>query len=229
MKLSAWIILATAALFCGKVPAAAQSDHAVEYRIKQGDTLHDLSRSFFVNEGAIADVIWINRIRNARRLPAGGVLSLPRRLLRYEPQTFRILAFSGPVTISHSGSTLEPRLGVQVAEGAIVECWLRQRWYSPPSSAALSNASTFGCSIWRHGVRRHPRIRTIPAGRPIRLRCCPCFLGEADSAADEQLAPDQQSDQADDKKGGCFKHDGRWLRPDDWKALRPRTERTPRG
>ena len=125
MKLSAWIILATAALFGGQVPAAAQSDQAVEYRIKQGDTLYDLSKSFFVNEGAIADVMRINRIRNARRLPVGGVLSLPRRLLRYEPQPLRVLTFSGPVTISHSGSKLEPRLGVQVAEGAIVETGAR--------------------------------------------------------------------------------------------------------
>ncbi|MEP1421346.1 MAG: FecR domain-containing protein [Erythrobacter sp.] len=101
-------------------PAAAQEDDAIQYRMKAGDTLYALANDYFVSEGAALEVQRLNRIRNARRIPVGAQIKVPRSLLRWDPVTLQIAAFAGSVSIESGGTRQTPRAGQAIARNTIV-------------------------------------------------------------------------------------------------------------
>ncbi|MBX7495092.1 FecR domain-containing protein [Qipengyuania sp. 6B39] len=120
MKLAMGLLLALAGLVGLQTPAAAQSGETVEYVVRRGDTLNDLAREYFTGQRAVPAVMRLNRIRDPRRMPTGKVLTLPRSILRYQPEPLRVLAFSGPVSITRSGAEQALAVGNPVLEGARV-------------------------------------------------------------------------------------------------------------
>lgn len=120
MKLAKGLLVGFASLFGLQGQALAQSGDHVTYVVRQGDTLHDLAREYFISQRVVPALMRLNRIRDPRKLQIGSSLRIPRPLLRYEPEPLRILAFSGPVTLSRSGTELAPRVGEQVLEGSLV-------------------------------------------------------------------------------------------------------------
>ena len=120
MKLAKGLLVGFASLLGLQGPAIAQSDDHVTYVVRQGDTLHDLAREYFISQRVVPALMRLNRISDPRRLQIGSRLRIPRPLLRYEPEPLRILAFSGPVSLSRSGAAVAPRVGEQVLEGSLV-------------------------------------------------------------------------------------------------------------
>ena len=101
--------------------AAAQgTDDEVSYEVRAGDTLNDLASEYLISAKLVPQLMQLNKIRNARRLQVGTVLRIPRSFLRYELEPLRVVAFSGPVTVSLSGNSQPPRLGAQVLQGAVI-------------------------------------------------------------------------------------------------------------
>lgn len=107
--------IAAACLF-GSVPAGAQEPDYIEHRIKRGETLYSLARDFLASPRQIAAVMRYNRIGNARRIPVGTLIRLPRDLLAYRPADLRVEAFSGQVTINGQAAAR----GMAVPEGAAI-------------------------------------------------------------------------------------------------------------
>lgn len=117
LRLSALALTALGAL---SNPAHAQGSGSIEYTMQTGDTLYDLAKEYFVSTAAVDRVLRLNRISNARRIPTGSVIKVPRALLRTEPVALRVLSFRGEVSIEQNGSVLSPQLGLQIAQGAVV-------------------------------------------------------------------------------------------------------------
>lgn len=111
------------ALACGLVmvgPVAAQDDGVVQYRMQAGDTLYDLAREYFVSEQAALQVQRINRISNARKIPVGALVNVPRSLLKWDPVTLQVAAFAGDVSIERGGTITTPREGQTIGRNTIV-------------------------------------------------------------------------------------------------------------
>lgn len=120
-----WRILGSSALVLAALvslpdPAQAQEPRSVQYTMQAGDTLYDLAQEYFVSEAVVDRVLRLNRIPNARRIPIGSVIEVPRALLRTEPVVLRILSFRGEVTIEQDGSLLAPQAGLPISQGAVV-------------------------------------------------------------------------------------------------------------
>lgn len=112
-------LILTAVLFAGLVPnASAQTDNdgPISYQVKPGDTLYGLARQYLRNDAAAREVQQLNRVRNARRLPVGKTIDIPRRLLRYQPVELTITAFSGPVRVDGAA----PQVGASLREGQVI-------------------------------------------------------------------------------------------------------------
>ena len=120
MKLAQGLLFGIASLLGLQGEAQAQSSDHVTYVVRKGDTLNDLAREFFISQRVVPALIRLNKIRDPHRLQIGFRLRIPRALLRYEPETLRILAFSGPVTLLSSGAEQPPRVGDRVVEGSLV-------------------------------------------------------------------------------------------------------------
>jgi hypothetical protein len=105
--LLAWPAAASAALV-GEPPA--------QYVVKAGDTLYELAANYLLRPADASTVRRLNRIANPRRLGIGRVLLIPAELLRSEPITGQLVAYSGQVTVQGPGSG-PLRLGMPVAEG----------------------------------------------------------------------------------------------------------------
>lgn len=90
------------------------------YTMQAGDTLIVLAQRYFVSEAAALEVQRLNRIANARRIPVGTRISIPRRLLRSVPVELRLQSFSGPVAIHHRGQNIAPRVGLVLPEGSAI-------------------------------------------------------------------------------------------------------------
>lgn len=104
-----------AALF-GPTAAGAQDTDIIEHRLEPGESPYSLARDYMQSPAAYQAIVRANRISDARRLPVGAVVRLPRSLLAYEPVNLRIEAFSGDVSVN--GQAAER--GMAIAEGAII-------------------------------------------------------------------------------------------------------------
>jgi len=120
------LLLAAIAL---SAPVVARADEKaadgrsgqVDYAFKRGDTLFNLWRVYLFGPTAAAQVAQINHIKDARRIPIGMVLHIPRAVLRDELSTAKVETYSGPVTISIGNQTSPARVGDTFGEGAVID------------------------------------------------------------------------------------------------------------
>jgi hypothetical protein len=112
------MVMAALASACLMTPAAAlaQDDDYLEHRLKPGESPYTLARDYLSSPQAYAQLVRVNRIANARRLPVGTIIRLPRNLLAYRAEDLRIEAFSGQVTINGQPAAR----GMAVPEGATI-------------------------------------------------------------------------------------------------------------
>ncbi|UAB77660.1 FecR domain-containing protein [Erythrobacter sp. SCSIO 43205] len=129
MALTALVKFAAAgALFgaCAALPAHAQAqlgagdEGTISYTIKAGDTLYSLAGEYFTSRAAIGQVQKLNRISNARAIPVGAVVKVPRALLKSDPVLLNVLFSRGEVSIRQAGAVFEAQSGMAVQPGAII-------------------------------------------------------------------------------------------------------------
>lgn len=111
------IVLAVAAHAAVLAPPQPQND-VIWYVIRRGDTLYGLSKSFLVPERRWKALLGLAAIRDPKRLPVGRKLPIPRLWLRFKVEPARLAGYRGTVSLSMSGKTTAPSIGVVVAEGA---------------------------------------------------------------------------------------------------------------
>jgi hypothetical protein len=107
-------LLATMAM----IPAAASSDDdaPVKYVVRKGDTLISLGERYLAAPASYRIVQRQNRIPNARAIPVGTTLSIPRNLLRYRPASARVVSVRGQVTAAASAASV----GQMLQEGSAI-------------------------------------------------------------------------------------------------------------
>lgn len=107
--IAATCLLATA-------PASADDPDYVEHSLKPGESPYTLARDYLLSARHHTAIIQINRIRDARRIPVGSIIRLPRDLMAYRPAGLRVEAFAGQVTINGQAAAR----GMAVPEGAAI-------------------------------------------------------------------------------------------------------------
>jgi hypothetical protein len=111
------IVLAVAAHAVVLAPPQPQND-VIWYVIRRGDTLYGLSKSFLVPERRWETLLRLAAIRDPKRLPVGRRLGIPRLWLRFKVEPARLAGYRGTVSLSMSGRTVTPSIGIVVGEGA---------------------------------------------------------------------------------------------------------------
>ena len=96
------------------VAAVAQDEDYIEHRLMAGESLFTLARDYLASPDNYSAILKVNGIADARRIPLGTMIRLPRRLLAYRSAGLRVEAFSGEVTIDGRPAVR----GMAVAEGA---------------------------------------------------------------------------------------------------------------
>lgn len=94
--------------------AAAQDQDYVEHRLTAGESPFTLARDYLSSPSSYSAILQANGIANARRIPVGTIIRLPRHLLAYRSAGLRVEAFSGEVTIDGRPAAR----GMAVPEGA---------------------------------------------------------------------------------------------------------------
>ncbi|WP_426167530.1 FecR domain-containing protein [Sandarakinorhabdus sp. DWP1-3-1] len=97
--------------------ATADAPAAFGYRVQPGDTLIGIGSRGLVGPRDWQVVAARNRVADPRRLPVGKRLAIPAALLRREPLTATIAAFSGQVAITPGGAA---RVGATVGAGTLL-------------------------------------------------------------------------------------------------------------
>lgn len=98
-------------------PLAAAPDGNINYTMERGDTIIALANDYFSNRKAVHTVLRINDISDARRIPVGTKIRIPRRFLRFKPVNLRVRSFSGPVTLRSRGKQAQLTVNRQILEG----------------------------------------------------------------------------------------------------------------
>ncbi|MEP2737291.1 MAG: FecR domain-containing protein [Erythrobacter sp.] len=98
-------------------PLTAAPDGNVNYTMERGDTLNALADDYFSNRAGVRTVLRINGISDARRIPVGQKIQIPRRLLRYKPVNLRVRSYSGPVVLRSKGKQAQLKINRQILEG----------------------------------------------------------------------------------------------------------------
>ena len=104
-------------------PAAAQAANKITgedmlaYRMQKGDNLHLLAQRHMINAGSAQTVQRLNRIANPHTIPVGTVIRIPYRLLKYKPETARLVAWRGNVAIGRNSA---PTIGMELGEGIAI-------------------------------------------------------------------------------------------------------------
>ncbi|OCC23592.1 hypothetical protein MB02_10485 [Croceicoccus estronivorus] len=102
-----FLVLASGEIFT----AHAGEGGDLRYQVKRGDTLFDLAGKGLTNLQDYRIVQARNRIEDPRKLLAGSVLRVPRRLLRLQPLAARVVAFRGTVTVNGDGASQGMEIG----------------------------------------------------------------------------------------------------------------------
>ncbi|HQS96191.1 MAG: hypothetical protein B7X90_14410 [Novosphingobium sp. 17-62-19] len=93
----------------------------IEYGLRKGESLFTLAQQSLSRPENYRVVQRINRISDPRRIPVGTVLRIPVDLLRAEPLAARIVAVRGDVAVQQAGQQTTPRVGSELAPGALIE------------------------------------------------------------------------------------------------------------
>lgn len=106
------------------LPSAALAQQApppsppdARYVVKKGDNLYTLGTRYFARPGDYRTVQRLNKIPNPRRLQPGATVVVPYRVMRTNPITAELVAFSGAVQIEQGGRAIAPRVGLPIVEG----------------------------------------------------------------------------------------------------------------
>ena len=119
LKRTSFGLAATLALTLSS-PLAAAPEGNVNYTMVRGDTLNQLAADYFASRSAVKDVLRINGIADARRIPVGAKIKIPRRHLRFKPVDMRVLSVSGPVFMQVNGREFALKIGRQIVEGDVI-------------------------------------------------------------------------------------------------------------
>lgn len=103
-----------------KTPSSETASNSIAYTTKPGDTLFVLWQKYFTRFDAIRTVQRINHIADARRIPSGKILLIPRALLRDVRSSARVESFRGSVLLNDGATPRNVRLGDTLDEGALV-------------------------------------------------------------------------------------------------------------
>lgn len=123
LAISGALLLGSAVFGVIAAPLNAQSSTAASkaapedmlaYRMQKGDNLNLLAQRHMVNIGAVKTVQRVNGIRNPYAIPVGTIVRIPYRLLKYKPETARLVAWRGNVAIGRSNA---PTVGMELGEG----------------------------------------------------------------------------------------------------------------
>lgn len=80
-------------------PALAQDQDYIEHRLKAGESPFTLASDYLSSPNSYSAILQVNGVSNARKIPVGMIIRLPRHLLAYRSAGLRVEAFSGEVTI----------------------------------------------------------------------------------------------------------------------------------
>lgn len=142
--------VAAMALAPSQALAAPEGDDPpLRYTVQKGDTLFALAESYFRSPAGIETVRRLNRVADARRLPVGKSLVIPRDVLRYTSVDVSIVAFSGPVRIADQTA----RIGRVVKEREAI---------STGANGFVSLSTKFG---GRFSIPSNSRARLVSARR----------------------------------------------------------------
>jgi hypothetical protein len=97
MRKLKWISALTLLITAPFANAAQSDDDNIRYVVKRGDTLIGLAQRYFVDVNSYKLVQQKNRIGNARALPAGKTIVIPRSLVKYTLSKAKILSVRGNV------------------------------------------------------------------------------------------------------------------------------------
>lgn len=126
MRLSA---ICAGALLCGLAAspgvgaprtAPAPAGELVHYRVRQGDTLYELSRKYLLRLSDYDAVRRTNRVRDPRRLPVGSSLTIPAAWLRTQPIEATVENLRGEATVTSRGATAALAQGAVLRAGDLV-------------------------------------------------------------------------------------------------------------
>lgn len=106
-------------------PVLAQNDAPVAYRMQAGDTLYALASQYFVSERAALQVQRLNKIDNARLIPVGAVINVPRSLLKWDAVPLTVDSFAGQVTIMRGQTRITPSQGQVIGRNTVVSTGAR--------------------------------------------------------------------------------------------------------
>jgi hypothetical protein len=104
----------TMACLLSSAATVAQDQDYIEHRLKAGESPFTLARDYLSSPYSYSAILKVNGIANARRIPVGTMIRLPRHLLAYRSAGLRVEAFSGEVTIDGRPAAR----GMAVPEGA---------------------------------------------------------------------------------------------------------------
>lgn len=125
-------VLPLGIMLCSLEPALAKSARVkaivspnpqdmIEYGLRKGESLFTLAQQSLSRPDNYRVVQRINRIVDPKRIPVGTVLRIPVDLLRAEPLSARIVAVRGDVAVQQAGQNITPRVGSELAPGALIE------------------------------------------------------------------------------------------------------------
>ena len=117
MKLLALLLALAAPTAALAQQAPPPSPPDARYVVKPGDTLYTLGTRYFARPGDYRTVQRLNRISDARRLRPGSTVVVPYRVMRTNPISTELVAYSGAVRIERDGQTVAPRVGLPIVEG----------------------------------------------------------------------------------------------------------------
>lgn len=135
--------------------AQAAADDTITYTVRRGDTLINLARAYFIQEGAWKQVQRLNRIADPRRLTVNRPLILPIALLKYRPATATVAAFRGEASGgAPPGGLRALTLGQTLGEGARMTT-------GPASSLSLSLTDGSVITLPSNSTLRIARLRKL--------------------------------------------------------------------
>lgn len=100
--------------------AQKSDEDTISYTMEPGDTLYGLANEYFISNTSVPQVQKLNRITNARAIPVGAVVEVPREFLKSTPVSLNVLFTRGEVSIRQGSTVREAEKDMVVRPGAII-------------------------------------------------------------------------------------------------------------
>jgi hypothetical protein len=167
-------------------PGVAHADtglDSVVYVVGKGDTLIDFARKYLVSIASYQQVQRLNHLASPTRIPVGFHLRVPRDLLRFDPISFRVASFSGPVSAVRGAAAVSLQKGMMLEEGAQLQ------------TGANGFVVLNGSDGSRVAMPSNSRIRMIHARRYVLLKAAEIDFRIEQGRAEVQAAKQKPQDQ----------------------------------